>query len=199
LQSAEAQRLGDPIRAIPLASVAALAQDDPYRRFARLSWPPNVLIACVPVDGPAALPIAASFWRHCAMVHASSRNSIDDTVEGLGRTDRVQPAASAISATAWRNNLSGGEAIDDQARTSLLHRAREWQLTGQDFHESEAVCRVLRAAGDTSEAPVGIAIRNVLAARAASLSADAADLLQNAPDAQADVREIVDAVARLRV
>jgi hypothetical protein len=199
LQSAEAWRVGDAIRTIPLASEAALAQDDPFRRFARLGWPPNVLIACIPVDGPAALPIAASVWRHCAMVHASSRSSVDDTGEGVGRADGVQPLASAISATAWRDNLNGGAAADDEARTALLDRAREWQLTGQDFRESEAVCRVLRASGDTSDAPLSIAMWNVLAARAASLSADAADLLRSAPDAQADVREIVDAVARLRV
>jgi hypothetical protein len=199
LQAAQAGRAGDATRAIPLASAAALAEDDPYRRFAQLGWPPNVLIACVPVDGPAALPIGADAWRHFAMVCASPRSSIDEVVEGVSAVDGMQSAQTAIPAAAWREYMGEEAAVADEARKVLLARAREWQLSGQDFRESEAVCRVLRASGDTSEAPVGIATWNVLAARAAAVSADVADALRGTPDTLAEWVRIVETVRRLCV
>jgi hypothetical protein len=198
LQSAEAHRSGDAIRNIPLASLEALTEDDPYRRFARLGWPPNVLIVCVPVDGPAALPVAAGAWRHCVMVCASPNSSLDDTSAGIGQADGAQPPTTAISAAAWRDYLRGAPDVEDEVRSKLLARAREWHLAGDDFRDSEAVCRVLRASGDMSQIPVSVATWNVLATRAACVSVDAADVLRGTPDAPAGGREIVDAVARLR-
>jgi len=199
LQSAEARRGGDFTRAIPLASVASLSADDPYQRFARLSWPPNVLIACVPVEGPAALPIAASVWRHFAMVLASATKSIEEVDEGVGAEGYAESSATAISAAAWRDYLSRPTAVEEETRKVLLERAREWLLTAQDLRDGEMVCSVLRASGDLSDVPYGIAISSVLAARAASNSPDVVDAGRGTPDALPGVREIVDAVARLRV
>lgn len=60
LQAAAAARTADPARVIPIANPAIVADDDPYRELARLGWPSNVLIACLPTDGTATLPVPLS-------------------------------------------------------------------------------------------------------------------------------------------
>jgi hypothetical protein len=199
LQSAEAQRSGDQTRAIPIASPAGLAEDDPYRRFARLQWPSNVLIACVPVDGSATLPLARSVWRHCAMVNAPSKRDIDEVENDEGGSTAT-PEASApteVPAPYWRQRVTGAPTIESEAREALLSRAREWRLTPQDLHDAEAVWLALRGCSNSSDLPLNISTVNVLAARAAAATPHASNAVRDAAGGANELREVVDAVERL--
>ncbi len=199
LQAAEAQRSGDRTRTIPIASPAGLAADDPYRRFARLEWPSNVLIACVPVDGSATLPLARSVWSHCAMVNAHSKSEIDEVESADGSATAIPDAStlSEIPASFWRERLTGVPRIESDVREKLLARAREWRLTTQDLRDAEAVWLALRGCSNSSELQETISTASVLAARAAAAAPHASHPLLDAAGGATELRAVVDAVERL--
>lgn len=198
LQSAAATRAGDDTRALPLANPGALAEDDQYRRFARLGWPPNVLIACIPVDGPATLPVAEAVLSHCAVVRATPKSDIEDLDGDAASAESGATVVTELSALAWRDYSSAMPAIDGDVREALIARAKEWRLAPKDLRHAEAVWRALRATGDTSTAPDRVATANVLAARAALNAPRGSDALRDAAENSDDLRAIVDAVERLR-
>ena len=79
-------------------SLALAAPDGEPRR---LSWPPNVLLACTPCDGPSALPAGRGVWRHAVLFDAG-----DEVVSG---GDGGGPL-SALAFEAWRSGV--GELAD---------------------------------------------------------------------------------------
>src|SRR5690606_29451290 len=58
-------------RTIPLAAERAVDPSDPYWHVLRVAWPPNVLLAALPVFGGSALPLPESIWRYAVLVDCS--------------------------------------------------------------------------------------------------------------------------------
>jgi hypothetical protein len=96
-------------REIPLADRGLLNPNDPYFSRARVKWPSNVLLACVPASGSSALPVSADIWKHATLVVCDSDELADPgsvfrhpgTVEEVTAITEIEPTAwSALQSAA---------------------------------------------------------------------------------------------------
>jgi hypothetical protein len=55
-------------RTIPVAERRLLSPNDPYYPQARVEWPDNVLLACVPASGSAVLPTSSEVWKYASLI-----------------------------------------------------------------------------------------------------------------------------------
>lgn len=162
LEAAQAGRVGDAVRVIPLASPGLLAEDDPYREVARLAWPSNVLIACLPTDGSVTLPVPPSAWRFLALLDADDRDRppMPSVPAGSGA-----PARTEISPTLWKTSVTtaqGHVARDPDDATTL---ARALSLPARDAGDAVRLREVLCLNGLLSADATGIALAGILLAR----------------------------------
>ena len=81
---------------IPLFHPSAIDAEDPYRVYARIEWPKNLLLAATLVEGPTSLPFAPDLWAHSVLVQTE-----DDTESGgpgpkYAEISEIDPASSLL-------------------------------------------------------------------------------------------------------
>jgi hypothetical protein len=168
LDAIEAGRLGDVARAIPLAHPSIVAADDPYHGLARLTWPPSLLVACLPTDGSATLPVSAAVWRHLALLDADDRDR--SITAGFSGTNENASIAE-IPPTSWPPRrtpvvVAGApEAAGGWATAPLAHAM---SLTDRDSSDATRLQDTLRAMGLAASDAAGVAIAATLVARSAA-------------------------------
>jgi hypothetical protein len=162
LESAQASRIGDAARTIPLASPGLLADNDPYRELARLAWPANVLITCLPTHGTVALPVSASVWRFLALIDADDRDRPPTPSLPTGST---APARTEISPTLWKNNVTAAQSQAVRDRDEAATLARALSLPARDAADAARVREVLSLNGLPRVDASGLALAVTLVAR----------------------------------
>jgi hypothetical protein len=144
LEAAHAGRVGDVLRAIPLAHAGLLADNDEYGDVARLVWPPSVVIACLPTEGTVTLPVPQSVWSFLALLDADDRDRLTVPLD-LATSDGA--AHAEIDPTLWRDTVitcRTGAAGDGDEATAL---ARALSLTARDTADAVRLREVLRLNG----------------------------------------------------
>lgn len=163
LQVAQAGRVGDAARTIPLASPGFVAEDDPYRELARLAWPSSVLIACLPADGSVTLPVPTSVWRFLTLLDGDDRDRppMPSVPPGVG-----VPASTEISPALWKDLVTavGGHAAGDRDEATAL--AQALSLPAREAADANRVREVLRLNGLPPADATAFAVEATLIARA---------------------------------
>lgn len=162
LEAAQAGRMGDTVRAIPLADPGLLADDDPYREVARLAWPSNVLIACLPSDGSVTLPVSPSVWRFLALIDADDRDrpQMPSAPAGSGAAPRTE-----ILPTLWKESVTTAQAHAADDRDEVTTLARALSLPARDAGDAVRIREVLRANGLPPADATAVALAATLIAR----------------------------------
>lgn len=162
LEAALAGRMGDTARAIPLASARSVAEDDPYRELARLAWPTNVMIACLPSDGSATLPVPHSVWRFLAILDADDRDRPDMRVPtGGNRT----PSCSEISPDLWTWSISAARNLGTEDKDEVVTLARALSLNRRDASDAIRMREGMRLNGLLAADARDLALAGTLVAR----------------------------------
>jgi hypothetical protein len=143
LETAQAGRMGDEARMIPLAIPALLTDDDPYREMGRVAWPGNVLIACLPTDGNMTLPISRSLWRFLALLDADDRDrsSMPAVLQG------VVPDCTEIAPTLWKDSMNRVQGSRRSDLDKLKALSRALSLSTRDSDDAVRLGEVLRLNG----------------------------------------------------
>jgi len=166
LEAMQSSRVGDMARVIPLASPGVVAVDDPYRDLARLAWPLSVLIACLPTEGSATLPIPASVWGGLALLDADDRER--------SRTAALSLAADAPSSTEispklwtalWTSAMAEGAARVMGESDAVSPVAHALSLTGRDAMDAARLREAVHTMGLPEPDARGIAIASTLVTR----------------------------------
>lgn len=162
LESALAGRTGDTARAIPLASTRSVAEDDPYRELARLVWPTNVVIACLPSDGSVTLPVPPSVWRFLAILDADDRDRLDMR---LPTAPNGTPECSEVSPDLWTAAITAARNLGTEEKDEVVTLARALSLNGRDASDAmrmrEGMCLSGLPVGDARD----LALAGTLVAR----------------------------------
>lgn len=162
LEAAQASRLGDTVRAIPLANPQLVASDDPYNEMARLAWPSNVLIACLPSDGSVTLPVPPSVWRFLALFDADNR----DQTRLLSTTAGSNPASrTEILPALWKESVATAQAPAASARDDLTSLAKALSAPDRDVCDAARIREVLCANGLPRADATGVALTATVIAR----------------------------------
>jgi hypothetical protein len=162
LEAARATRAGDAVRAIPLASLALLAEDDPYRQLARLAWPINVLIACLPIDGSAILPVPESLWRFLALLDGDDRDR--KPMPSIPRGGAAPPSTE-ISPARWNDNVAGSERCVARDDDQFVALARALSLSARDAGDAGRLREVLSRNGLPDADATALAVSATLVPR----------------------------------
>lgn len=162
LQAAQATRVGDAARTIPLASPGLVAEDDPYRELARLAWPGSVLIACLPSDGSVTLPVPPSVWRFLALLDADDRDRppMPSVPSGFG-----VPASTEISPALWRDSVMAVRDHTDRDGDETTMLAKALSLSAREAADAARLREVLRLNGLPSGDATALAVGATLIAR----------------------------------
>ncbi|HCT56361.1 MAG TPA: hypothetical protein DGD08_04020 [Gemmatimonas aurantiaca] len=165
LEAAQAGRLGDALRVIPLANPELISGDDPYREVARLVWPSNVLIACLPSDGSVTLPVPPSVWRFVALVDADDRDRTQ--LPSVPAENGVAPRTE-IPPTLWKESVATAQAHAAHDRDEVTTVARALSLSARDARDAVRVREVLCANGLPHGDATSVALVATLIARSGS-------------------------------
>jgi len=144
LQVAAAGRAADSARTIPIANPGVVSDDDPYRGLSRLAWPSNVLIACLPTDGTATLPVPASVLRFLSLVDADDRDRAP--TPGVSPSDSAT-ACSEITAAFWKDSVSASQVPATPTMSGVATLARTLSIPSQDMADAMRIAEILRVSG----------------------------------------------------
>lgn len=113
----ESVKSGRERRAVPLPSSVTVAD----RSVARVAWPANVLVACIPSGGTTAtLPVPPGFWNFASLVGA-------DSYEDDGKSEffdvEEERSIKAVGATAWNGTRQQMQEEADTTPVSDAARA----------------------------------------------------------------------------
>lgn len=196
LEAAAAGRQGDTTRTIPLASVALLSENDPYRGVSRVAWPPNVLLACLPTHGSVTLPVPVDAWRYLTVLDADDRER-----------PKLPPSAgldeagchTQIDATWWRTlgdpKPRDGCERDDE---TLERITGTLGLASSDAQTAQRIQRVLCGTGLPVEDALSVAIACVLIPRSRLSEKPFGDALRSLATVGPGWRAIREEAERLR-
>lgn len=168
LQMAAAARCGDTSRSLRLAPAALLSDDDPYRGVANVSWPPNVLLCCIPAHGTASLPLCDDVWRFLSLVDTDDAERHAVAIPHIPEpeaSDRLD-TATELSPELW--SVLCEQATPDERgniSTVLQRVAVELGLSSIDAHAAAAFARALIQNGLSEPEALGMAATSVLVAR----------------------------------
>jgi hypothetical protein len=162
-EAAAGGRRGDRVRAIPLASRLLLSREDPYRELNPLVWPPNVLLACLPTEGSATLPVPSQAWRYLSLLEADDRDWAGLGEPTAGPRDSI--GVTEIDPAFWRECIAAGEVPGKNAAQDLGELARALSLAPPDAEAAFRVRRVLLESGFPAADATAIAITTTLVPR----------------------------------
>ena len=173
LEAALAARIGDNSRAIPLANPDELADTDPYLQFAKLRWPPNVLVACLPADGTATLPVPTSVWRYLALLDSDDGDGVIPASATLFSRDEE---VTEVSPLHWKESLAASGGKHAAASNEARGLASALGLTARDAIAADRLRNALTAQEVPEADATDIAFAAALIARsgAAASTVDAA-------------------------
>lgn len=160
LEAMQSGRRGDTARAIPLAPQHFVAEDDRYVELARLAWPPSVLIACLPTDGTATLPLPQSVWRCSSLLDADDRDRAP-----LSLPAGNVPDIAEISTALWQATTAASLALGTTAADQVLSAVRALSLTTGDATDAARLQDSLTSYGMASTDASTIALATTLVAR----------------------------------
>ena len=177
LEAAQAGRSGDTARTIPLASPGLLSADDSYRELGRLAWPPSVLIACLPSDGTASLPVPSSVWRFLALLDADDRErpSVPATARNAG-----PPACTEIATALWRDAVTDAQGPGAGKSEDMISIARALSLPLRDAGDATRIREVLRSNGLPAADATGLAVSATLIPRSGAAAKVVEEVIRTA-------------------
>jgi hypothetical protein len=161
LEVARSGRAGDEIRAIPLASPQVVSDDDPYRHLAQLAWPPSVLVACLPTDGSATLPVSSSVWRFLSVLDAEDR---DRQSESITLPKLGAPELTEISPVEWKE-ICGSYTRLESDLDSLAALRAILSLPRRDVGDAARIRDVLSTIGLPGDDATAAAIASIMIPR----------------------------------
>jgi len=91
---------------IPLFHPSAIDADDPYRVYARIDWPKNLLLAATLVEGPTSLPFAPDLWAHSVLVQTEDDSVSAGAGQKYAELSEIDPASSLLLAGAPTDSAS---------------------------------------------------------------------------------------------
>jgi hypothetical protein len=162
LEAAQAGRIGDAARTIPIANPMLLAEDDPYRELGRLAWPPSVLIACLPSDGSVTLPVPPSVWRFLALLDADDRDRppMPSVPEGS-----ATPARTEIAPILWKESVASAQGYTARDGDGVNALVRALSLLSRDAGDAARFQEILRSNGLPSADATALAVSATLIPR----------------------------------
>ena len=92
---------------IPLFHPSAVETDDPYRTYARIDWPKNLLLAGTLVEGPTSLPFAPDLWAQSVLVQTEADSESAGASQNYTEQSEIDPASSLLLAGAPTDSASG--------------------------------------------------------------------------------------------
>lgn len=194
LQSAQANRTGDAARTIRIASAGLLSEDDPYRELARLAWPRNVVIGCLPSDGSVTLPVPASVWRFLAVLDADYRDSpLPSVSSGLPPPDLTE-----IAPELWAESVNSVQDGTGCKADAVIAMSGALALSTRDSNDASRVREVLCLNGLPDADATSLAVSSTLIPRSAVGEKEVEDGMRSTGVAVTGWKTILTEVTRLR-
>ncbi len=195
LEVAEAGRTGDTARTIPIANQAFVSDDDPYCGLARLAWPSNVLIACLPTEGTATLPVPMSLWRFLALVDADDR---DRNSTPSAPRDGNAAVNTEMDPALWKQYVAQADEAASAEMGDIASFAQALSLTERDASEASRFRGVLRLSKLPVADATALALTTTLIPRSTAATTTVEDALRAAGVAAPGWQTILAEAHRLR-
>jgi len=160
LDAANASRVGDTLRTIPLANHGFVGEEDPYEGYSRVLWPTNVVISCLPRHGTATLPLHESLDHWFAYVDADDAGRL-----ALPDVSAAPPPTSHISKRLWEDALARAERLETGESDSVSGFAKSLSVPSRDREDAQRLNDLLRQLGVPAAEAASLAIAGTLIPR----------------------------------
>lgn len=153
LDAANASRVEDTLRAIPIANPGLVHEGDPYGGHCRVVWPTNVVISCLPRHGTATLPLHQSLNHWFAYVDAD-----DVGRPALPEVSAPPPPTSHVSKKLWENALARTKGLETGKSDSIAAFAKALSAPPRDYEDAQHLNDLLRQLGLPAPEAASLAI-----------------------------------------